>query len=304
MIEGIDFYNFAYQKIANHENIHIVYSDVSSIESHEQGATVHTPTHIYTAPWIFNSIIFRQPDYTFKHNYLQHFKGWVIRTHEDTFNPEEATLMDFRVPQVDNDFTFVYVMPTDKRTAMVEYTLFSKTMLAEVDYEEALKSYIHTYIGVEKYDILHHEFDVIPMTDAKFPDYGKHIINIGTAGGAIKPSTGYGFMMIQRQCTQIVKQLTQSKAPYFKNQASHWRYKMYDSILFNVIEQKKILGRQIFTDIFQYNPTDSVLRFLDNEASIAEELKLQSTVSIKHFVLGAITEANKRLKNSFRTLKN
>ncbi|NDA64318.1 MAG: lycopene cyclase, partial [Chitinophagia bacterium] len=51
---------------------------------------------------------------------LQHFKGWMIETSEDCFDPDKATFMDFRVSQ-QSGTTFVYVLPVTNRRALVEY---------------------------------------------------------------------------------------------------------------------------------------------------------------------------------------
>jgi hypothetical protein len=45
-------------------------------------------------------------------------------TDRPVFDPGVATFMDFRVPQ-EGGTCFVYVLPTDPRRALVEYTVFS-----------------------------------------------------------------------------------------------------------------------------------------------------------------------------------
>ena len=295
MIRGIDFYNYAYECIAAHRNIHIVYTDVLKVQSEPTGAIVNTTNATYTADYVFNSIQFQKFDTEGKYNFIQHFKGWEIQAQESVFNPQVATLMDFRVPQLQNDITFVYVLPTTPNTAFIEYTIFSKQLLEQHEYDEALKDYIHTYIGIKDYTIKHIEFGTIPMTNAEFPDYGKHIINIGVAGAAIKPSTGYGFTMIQRQCQAIVEQLKQNNTPYFKNYAAQFKYSLYDNTLFNVLENRKPTGKTIFTDMFKHNPADRVLRFLDNDTTIIEEIKIMNSVPIQFFLPAAIKELFRKL---------
>jgi lycopene beta-cyclase len=295
MIRGIDFYNYAYECIAKHPNIHIVYTDVQKVQSETTGAIVYTATETYTTDFVFNSIQFKNYDTKGKYNFIQHFKGWEIQTKQPVFNPNVATLMDFRVPQLEDDITFVYVLPTTPQKAFIEYTIFSKQLLTPQQYDQALKDYIHTYIGVKDYTITHIEFGTIPMTDAKFPDYGKHIINIGIAGAAIKPSTGYGFSMIQRQCQAIVEQLKQNNTPYYKNHAAKPRYTLYDNTLFNVLNKRKPTGKAIFTDMFKHNPAERVLRFLDNNTTIIEEIKIMNTVPTRFFLPAAIVEFFKKM---------
>ena len=69
---------------------------------------------------------------------LQHFKGWYIETKQACFQPDSATLMDFRAEQ-NRGTAFFYVLPFSATKALVEYTLFSPNLLAENEYDEALK---------------------------------------------------------------------------------------------------------------------------------------------------------------------
>ena len=67
----------------------------------------------------------------------QHFIGWKIKTSEPAFTADKATFMDFSVAQKGNT-RFMYVLPFSKTEALIEYTLFSKDLLPEKEYEECL----------------------------------------------------------------------------------------------------------------------------------------------------------------------
>jgi lycopene beta-cyclase len=56
--------------------------------------------------------------------------------------------MDFRVDQ-QGGTTFVYVMPFTETKALVEYTLFTETLLQPQQYDEALKNYISEYLKLK-----------------------------------------------------------------------------------------------------------------------------------------------------------
>ena len=66
--------------------------------------------------------------------------GWSRRT-LPTFDPNSATLMDFRVAQ-HGEVRFVYVLPLDARRALVEYTLFSPQLLSSEAYDAGLRGYL------------------------------------------------------------------------------------------------------------------------------------------------------------------
>src|SRR6185295_19576215 len=103
--------------------------------------------------------------------------------------------------------TFVYVMPFSTTQALVEYTLFTDRLLEQAEYDEGLKEYISRFLNVQHYDIAGEEFGVIPMTNYVYPASNGCIINIGTAGGQTKASSGYTFRFIQKQAEQITEAL-------------------------------------------------------------------------------------------------
>jgi len=110
--------------------------------------------------------------------------------------------MDFR-PHGNHPTAFTYLLPFTTTKALVEYTLFSKNLLQENDYDDALKNYIHHFLHLQNYNVLHHEFGIIPMSTQRFSPGKGNVINIGTAGGQKqKASTGYTFQFIQKTFAQ------------------------------------------------------------------------------------------------------
>ncbi len=289
MIRGIDFYQFVKEQISKFENLQVLHRHVQKIEDTSEGGKVTLDGKTYTADLIFNSI--PQKNRTNNDHYyhlLQHFKGWVIQVGQSAFSPGEATLMDFRIEQYD-DTRFVYVLPIDEKTALVEYTVFSPNVLGQEVYEQALKSYVSDFLKIETYKIIHTEFGVIPMTNQPFlPKHGKHIINMGTAGGQTKPSTGYTFTRIQQHTQQIVKDLLDGKQPLRDKGFANNRFWWYDSILLNVLLKNRSKGKHIFTSLFKSNAAPTILEFLDEKTNVFQELKITNTVPRLPFLKAAL----------------
>jgi len=87
----------------------------------------------------------------------------------------------------------MYVLPTSANEALLEYTLFSKDLLAKEEYETEIQNYIQK-LGITEYEIIEKEQGNIPMTCYPFWQHNsKNILNIGSAGGWTKASTGYTF---------------------------------------------------------------------------------------------------------------
>ena len=278
MIRGIDFYDHCMKLIRQQPNFEIRTADIRSIENEEGIAVLNLPEEKITAEYIFSSILFEKPVMNKKEHYLlQHFKGWVIETPRPAFKPNEATLMDFRVSQ-EQGATFVYVKPFSETKGLVEYTLFSENLLAPAAYEAGLKNYIQRFITNDPYSIKEEETGVIPMTNYRFPAVNGRIIYIGTAGGQTKASSGYTFSFIQKHSARIVNSLIKKKNPFIANSTGGRRFRFYDGILLSVLRKQEPSGAEIFTRLFKKNKPQRVLRFLDNESSFIDELKIISSL--------------------------
>jgi lycopene beta-cyclase len=122
------------------------------------------------------------------------------------------------------------------------------------------------------------------MTNFQFPKYTNHIIHIGTAGGQTKASSGYTFQFIQKQSERITESLLRNGQPFYEDDVLKRRFGFYDSTLLNILANNKLPGDQIFTELFQKNKMVDVLRFLDNETTLTEELRLITVLPKKVFL--------------------
>ncbi len=298
MIQGIDLYTFVKEESSKHPNIEWKYESIQSLKNIDSKAIVETITNKYTADYVFNSILFNSSIVSplgdrrgMRGNYLllQHFKGWVIETAAPCFDASKATFMDFRVSQ-EHGTTFMYVMPTSPTRALVEYTLFTKELLPQETYEEALRQYISVDLGIKEYRITHQEFGVIPMTNQVFPLQEGRIVYTGIAGGQAKGSSGYAFRFIQKRTAQIVQALKNEGGVSLERTRKDKKFHLYDSVLLNVLCKHKMNGDEIFSRIFRHNPPQRVLRFLDNETTFIEDLQIMRSVPTAIFLPAALQE--------------
>jgi lycopene beta-cyclase len=290
MIRGIDFYNYCLSLIRQQPNFEIRFGEIKSLNNKSGCAEAVLANEVVSAEYIFNSILFQKPVIGKGEYYLlQHFKGWVIKTTDPVFNPEEATLMDFRVSQ-QHGTTFMYVKPFSANKGLVEYTLFTGALLSPAGYEEGLREYISGFLNGANYIITEEENGVIPMTNHRFPVVNGRIIHIGTAGGQTKASSGYTFRFIQKHAARIVESLAKKGNPFISQPAGMRRFRFYDSILLHILQHNKIPGDQIFTQLFRKNKPQPVLRFLDNESSFGDELKIISSLPAWPFLKAAMKQ--------------
>lgn len=278
LIKSSDFYRYVFQLLNSKENFQFKQEVIEEIRPH---GTVVTNKTIYRGEVIFNStgntIINDNKAITL----LQHFKGFELRMENPVFSPEVATLMDFDIDQK-GDCRFVYVLPYDEYTAMVEYTIFSENLLDQEEYNSELYKYLDKNYKGQKYKILHEEFGVIPMSDFNYTsNLNTKIINIGTLGGATKASTGYTFYFIQKQTDFYIRQLKKNKIN--KIYKPKFKYRLYDSVLLYVLKEKKIPAYTIFEDLFFKLKTQLVLKFLNENTNLIEDIILMSKVNIPVF---------------------
>jgi lycopene beta-cyclase len=293
MLRGGDFYQYCRDTISAQSNITWIASDVISIQSQPDRAVIETSGGQVLARHLFNSIIFHPPSSDGSHHLLlQHFKGIVVRTQATAFDPHVARLMDFRVPQ-SRGTSFVYLMPFSETEALIEYTEFSASTLADNEYDLALSDYCHRVLHLPDYEVTGQEVGVIPMTNYPFETDERRITHIGTAGAATKASSGYTFRFIQKQCSAIVSSIRSDGRVTYRRKHSG-RFGWYDATLLNILTKTDIRGADVFMKMFTTNPMQRVLRFLDNESTIPEEIQLIRPLPVLPFMKAGIEELSGR----------
>ena len=286
LIRGADFYRYSLKELALCDSVTFVHGAVDRIEDGEDTARVVIDDQAYAGRWVFDSL-FRPGDLpreSPQFRYLKmHFKGWEIETDEPAFDPEVATLFDFRTPQ-DGAMRFFYVLPSSGRQALVEYTIFSANVLAQDEYESALRDYIAGVLGIRAYRVADEENGVVPITDHPFARRaGKRIMAIGTKGGRVKPSSGYSFRRVQQDAAAIVDSLIRLGHPFDVPEDHVW-YRLTDSILLEIMHCRGDQLKPIFNAMFQRNPARRIFRFLDHSAGAGEQARLIASLPPGPFV--------------------
>ena len=287
MIRSQKFYHKLWRSIEQKSNFIFVEDSVKKYSEVENGIKVVTNKSTYFGLKLLNSI----PDKTVyekqqKYPVLkQHFVGWFIKTKTDCFDDSMATFMDFNIPQNGNT-RFMYVLPIDKKTALFEYTLFSKDLLENSEYEDAIKDYLKEK-KVTDFEILEKENGAIPMTSFKFQELNsKSILNIGTVGGWTKASTGYTFYNTSKKTKDLVAFLkNEDDLSLFAKRTKFW---FYDLLLLDVLANNNDKGSALFASIFKKVNVKTILKFLGEDSNIREDLKIITSVSPKPFVMAIV----------------
>ena len=290
MIKGIDFYNHILSLAKKFENVHFKFENIKTIKTENSYAIVETENTKYLSEYVFNSTNLFNPIINTENSLLQHFEGWVIKTEKPTFNNKIGTLMDFRLNQKYGT-TFMYVLPTTSNEALIEYTLFSEKVLDKEQYKIELKNYIRDYLKIDQYEITHKEFGIIPMSTSQFlrsPKYEEKIINIGTAGGFTKASSGYTFQFIQKNTVKIINNLLKGNLPNPKITFREKMFQWYDRTMLEVMISQKMTGKEIFSIMFKKISLEKILAFLGNESKFIDDIKIMNSLPKITFLLAGI----------------
>lgn len=272
-IRSIDFYNAAKEKLSGFKNIKFIIEEVKSIEEDDK-SIVKTKNNTFTTSHVFDSRI--PESFTLNSvetiSIIQHFKGWIIKTGTNTFDENSLTMMDYRLKDGDQT-TFTYILPFSKTEALVEFTYFTDKCVEENTYDTYIKTYIKDYLKIDKYDILETEMGQIPMTNFRFENFNtKNITKIGTGGGWVKGSTGYSFKHTEKKVNKIIENLKSNSLPSKGLYKS--RFKFYDKVFLKVLKDENHKGEWIFQQFYAKNSIQTMFRFLDEESSFLEELKI------------------------------
>ena len=204
----------------------------------------------------------------------QHFQGVEIETSKDIFNDNSFNLMDFNCDQK-NNVHFFYTLPFSKNRALIETTWISDLKDQNLkDYDLQLENYIKNNLGINNYKINFTEKGAIPLFYPSLKNEGK-IINIGSAGGMTRLSTGYTFLNIQEHSKYIVANI--DKIEKTKQFNIGKKYNFLDNIFLKVLQNNPEKMPNIFYKMFKCSP-NIVIKFLSNKSNILEDLKIINTM--------------------------
>jgi lycopene beta-cyclase len=268
-----DFHAFTLAYLSDCTNVTFSYEEVLSMETAVDHCTVQTALAYYTSKYVFNAIYKKPSLKTGEQYFLQHFKGLMIKTGRHQFDPDEASLMDFRTGQ-EHGTSFFYALPFKDNELFVEYTVFSKAVLDQAAYDKKIKEYIENVLKVASYEVTKTEYGVIPMTDHVFPRFNGNIVNIGSAGGDTRGATGYTYSNVQKTVEKILQSWTETQTPFFKVENVGIKHQLYDGTLLRVLDAGQYKGHQIFEDLFSRTKADRVFSFLDAETNIIADLSI------------------------------
>lgn len=283
-LPSINFYNYAKATIAKAANIDWIQEEILAVTK-KASIEIEGKQNNYLAKQVFDSRIAKgfaaEKDKYF--TIQQHFKGWLIETEKPVFDTSTFVMMDYQVKWEDSA-SFTYVLPFSPTKAMVEFTLFTPELIEYDAYDELLKKYIEEILKIDQYHIAKVEYGIIPMSNYPFQKANREgIMKIGTAGAHVKPSSGYAFKNMEKVAQKIIANLKNNRPPT-KGILSK-KYYLYDSLYLDILVNHNELGESIYTDMYEKNTIQQIFKFLDEETSFWEDLKIMWSFKFSPFLI-------------------
>ena len=124
--------------------------------------------------------------------------------------------------------------------------------------------------GSENFKINYKEQGAIPLFHPEYERI-KNQINIGSAGGMTRLSTGYTFLNIQEHSKYIRENIDNiSEVKIFEQNK---KYLFLDKIFMKVLEKHPEKMPEIFFNMFNVS-SRSIVKFLSNKSNLAEDLSI------------------------------
>jgi lycopene beta-cyclase len=299
-ISGLSLYNAARDLMQQRQIVREPAAVNKVSPSPEGGLVVSTDRGNWIAAQVFDSRPpqFLQPAANETH-LLQSFIGRVVAPENPYPDPDCFELMDFQIPQ--QGYTqFMYVLPFSDDTMLVELTRFGKNPISEAEAEPLLDQYIRDRFGETR--LVSEERGCIPMSSAPLAaERMPGLVRLGGRAGAIKPSTGYGFKNMFRHAETVADNLA-ADTPAPTLAPGPPRFRFYDRLLLLILLHRPEWGSRIFKVLFSRNHPVAVLRFLDEQTSLAQDLRILLRLPLQPFLQAWWTDARIRFKSLLRPL--
>lgn len=268
-VRSADFYQDSLNIIAQSPSIKVRTGlTVTAVERNPDGWRVVTPQETYIAAQVIDT---RPPpsELIEKATLFQCFLGVEIQLDPlAKIDIKQLELMtDMRL--VNEEFCFSYILPLASDRLLVEVTFFARHVLTQDDLHDALTQLLSRR-GWGHAKILRTEYGNLPMGLALMhtPTVAgpNQLVHAGTRGGALRPSSGYAFLRIQRWAEQCASQYAEQGTLYTGTGSGFWLQQM-DQLFLAVIKNNPALAPILFDRLLSIEQTERFLRFMDDRAS-------------------------------------
>jgi lycopene beta-cyclase len=299
-VQAKDFYHHALQGLTKNQGIHLINNTlVEHVFPHKDGVILATDSGIIQA----NHIIDTRPPKATNPHLFQTFIGIEIEALEPVFDPTNIELMtDMQCDK--NGFGFSYILPFSEHRALIEPTRFHRPgMPMEVLHVDLLRL-LKRCTNNGPYQVIRTEKGTLPMGYSPNPTLHDRWVLAGASGGAIRPSTGYAYLRIQRWAKTCAKELLAGRPPN-GHSTDPWIYRRMDQLFLQLIRNNPDLAPNLFMNLATNTHPDALVRFLSDMATTSDFYQVVSALPASPFltqILRQLTGDRARFKLSAKTV--
>jgi lycopene beta-cyclase len=219
----------------------------------------------------------------------QSFSGVKVMCSQNVFDDTTATLMDFS-EGASGEVEFLYLLPFSPTCALIEATVFGKRAMSPGELAVMLDRLVKKSVGSVAYEITYREHFVIPMgLSEHVPNSDPSYVTVGLESGGARASTGYVFQRIQRWADEAEQQIRKGSR-VSGHKLDSWMIRKMDQLFLRVLENHPERAPEIFTKLFSMNNTGTVIRFMSDEPTVKDIMRiicvLPPGIFIKELVKG------------------
>ncbi|MGL6259867.1 lycopene cyclase family protein [Vibrio sp. WXL210] len=271
-IRATDFFHYCLAQLSSADNITLLFnSDIHTTGEQSDGVTVYSNTHTIVAKMGFDSR-FQAPATSTKQGLLQCFSGaWIVSASAQFSDCTAKLMVDIKA--VEGGTQFLYLLPFDKQSALVEITRFASQPVSRSQLETETLAAL-THLGLSAHDIITWEHGVLPMTventstvepsQADTPPFARWH-SIGIRGHCIRAATGYAFTAIQRSSVALAKQIVLSQRASPPRSPRY--YQWLDGVFLHVLRNEPQRAPEIFARLAQGTTPEQFSRFMSEQAN-------------------------------------
>jgi lycopene beta-cyclase len=200
-----------------------------------------------------------------------------VKLQTEGFNPNEATLMELGPSEAHAPISFMYILPTSTRTALVEHTSFSMR-----PQEEGVHlSECHRWLSRNGFGgalVEEAEWGAIPMgLQPSRRRLGE--LRVGSIGGAVRAATGYAFLSIHQQAEVLAERVCGCLAAGGSNSVRGWHpiplwMRFTDRLFLRSLAGAPQQGSLILERLLKKAPEEELVAFLGGSATLVQALSV------------------------------
>ncbi|MBC7563568.1 MAG: hypothetical protein H7305_11720 [Gemmatimonadaceae bacterium] len=283
-IRGLDFCNDARHVIERPGSVELQLgvrvSGLRAVHSDACGSRVAVETN--AGPLVARHVIDTRPQ-SGPALLFQCFAGAEVNHGGLLAHPHDVAGLMTRMRADEHGFAFTYVLPFTATTALVEFTRFSRRALSPSQLAQERDAELCA-LGLGMSRVVREEHGVLPMGSYGDPAaVPAGVVIAGNGGGAIRPSTGYAFMRIQRWALDCASRLARGAAP-----VGHPRdgvvQRQLDRIFLQVLRETPERTPEYFMALASRVSPERLLRFLTDRATPLDMAALVASLPIVPFL--------------------